>query len=62
MATLLKPGEVATRKGCSKKSVHRACEQEKLNYEFDPVTGEYSVYDDEKLAAWRPGESGWKGE
>ena len=61
MANLLRPGEVATLKGCSKKTVHRACENEKLNSEFDPVTGEYSVYDDEKLAAWQPGESGWQG-
>lgn len=55
MAEMLRPGEVAALKGCSKKSVHRACEQGKLNYEFDPVTGEYTVYNDEKLAAWQPG-------
>lgn len=55
MAVLLRPGEVAERKGCSKKTVHRACEQGKLNHEYDPVTGEYSVYDDERLAAWQPG-------
>jgi hypothetical protein len=57
MPQLLRPGEAAARKGCSKKAIRRACEQEKLNYEYDPVTGEYSVYDDDKLAAWRPGAS-----
>lgn len=54
VADLLRPGEVAALKGCSKKTVHRVCEQGKLNHEFDPVTGEYSVCDDEKLAAWQP--------
>lgn len=58
MARLIGPGEAAARKGCSKKTVHRACEQGKLNSEFDPVTGEYRVYDDERLAVWKPGESG----
>lgn len=57
MADMLRPGEVAERKGCSKKTVHRACDQGKLNFEFDPVTGEYTVFDDEKLAAWQPGTS-----
>lgn len=55
MAKLLHPGEVAVLKGCSKKSVQRACEQGKLNSEYDPVINEYTVYDDEKLAQWRPG-------
>jgi len=54
MAALLKPGEAAAIKGCSKKTIHRACEQGKLNHEFDPVTGEYSVYDDERFAQWEP--------
>jgi len=58
MPHLLRPGEVAALKGCSKKTVHRACEQQKVNSEFDPVTGEYRVYDDEKLASWQPGEGG----
>lgn len=58
MPTLLSLKEAAARKGCSKKSVHRACEHGKVNSEFDPVTGEYQVYDDEKLAQWQPGESG----
>lgn len=61
MAALLKLKAVAERKGCSPKAVRRACEHEKLNSEFDPVTGEYQVYDDEKLAAWQPGESGTPG-
>jgi hypothetical protein len=61
MADLIRPGEAAARKGCSKKTIHRACEQGKLKSEFDPVTGEYSVYDDELLAAWTPGESGTPG-
>lgn len=55
---LLRAGEAAARKGCSKKSIHRACEQGKLNSEFDPVTGEYQVHADETFAAWQPGESG----
>lgn len=55
MANLLHPGEVAALKGCSKKSVQRACEQGKLNSEYDPVNNEYTVYDDEKLALWHPG-------
>jgi|GEM_PF-2725519 len=55
---LLKLKAVAARKGCSKKAVHRACENGKLNSQFDPVTAEYRVYNDEKLAAWEPGESG----
>ncbi|HEY3366073.1 MAG TPA: hypothetical protein VGK74_13535 [Symbiobacteriaceae bacterium] len=58
MATLLKLKAVAERKGCSKKAVHRACEHDKVNSDFDPVTGEYKVYDDEKLAEWQPGDSG----
>lgn len=58
MTTLLKLKAVAERKGCSKKTVHRACEKGKVNSEFDPVTGEYEVYDDAKLAEWEPGESG----
>lgn len=58
MPTLLKLKTVAAMKGCSKKAVQRACEKEKLTTEFDPVTGEYQVYDDEKLAQWQPGESG----
>lgn len=60
MATLLRPKEAAELKGCSKKTIHRACESGKVNSEFDPVTGEYQVYDDELFAAWQPGESGWK--
>lgn len=55
MADLLKTGEVALRKGCSKKAVIRACEQARLNHEYDVVTNEYEVYDDERLAAWQPG-------
>lgn len=58
MATLLKLKAVAEAKGCSRKSVLRACEYGKLNSEFDPVNGEYQVYDDEKLAQWQPGPSG----
>ncbi|MFZ5815233.1 MAG: hypothetical protein ACOY93_08005 [Bacillota bacterium] len=58
MVTLLKTGEVAARKGCSKKAVIRGCEQGKLNHEYDPVTNEYSVYDDERLAEWRPPSQG----
>lgn len=58
MPALLRLKEVAEQKGCSRKTVHRACEKGKVNSEFDPVTGEYQVYDDEKLAAWEPGESG----
>ena len=58
MAKLLRPVEVATLKGCSKKTIHRACEQGKLNTEYDPVNNAYSVYDDEKLAAWQPGDPG----
>jgi hypothetical protein len=58
MAELLKLKAVADRKGCSKKTVHRACEQGKLNTDFDPVTAEYQVFDDEKLAQWQPGASG----
>ncbi len=52
---LLSLKEAAARKDCSRKAVQRACEKGKLNSEFDPVTGEYQVYDDEKLAAWAPG-------
>lgn len=58
MATLLKLKEAADRKGCSKKALQRACEKGKVNSEFDPVTGEYQVYDDEKLAQWEPGPKG----
>ena len=58
MPTLLKLKAVAAMKGCSKKTVHRACENGKLNTEFDAVTGEYEVCEDEKLAQWQPGESG----
>lgn len=58
MSTLLKLKVAAERKGCSKKTIHRACEKGLLNTEFDPVTAEYQVYDDEKLAVWEPGESG----
>lgn len=58
MAVLLRLRMVAERKGCSKKAVHRACEKGKLNSEFDPVTGEYQVYDDARLAHWQPGDSG----
>jgi hypothetical protein len=58
MSALLTQKEAAARKGCSKKTVHRACEKGKVNSHFDPVTGEYQVYDDEKLAQWQPGESG----
>ncbi|MFZ5827234.1 MAG: hypothetical protein ACOY94_23295 [Bacillota bacterium] len=54
MSVLLKTGEVALRKGCSKKAVIRGCEQGRLNHEYDVVTNEYEVYDDEKLAAWQP--------
>lgn len=56
MAELLKTGDVAALKGCSKKAVIRGCEKGKLTCEYDPVQNEYSIYDDEKLAAWRPGE------
>lgn len=62
MADTLRPGEVAALKECSKKTVHRACDQGKLNYEYDPVTGGYAVHDDEKLAAWQPGPQGAKQE
>lgn len=55
MSHLLMPGEVAALKGCSKKSVHRACEQGKLNCEYDPVTNTYEIHDDERLAAWLAG-------
>lgn len=58
MNTLLKLKEAAARKGCSKKTMHRACENGKVTSEFDPLTGEYEVYDDEKLAQWQPGDSG----
>lgn len=58
MSTLLKLREAAARKGCSKKAIHRACEKGKVNSEFDPVTGEYQVYDDERFAEWMPGERG----
>lgn len=58
MARLLHPGQVAEMKGCSKKTIQRACEQGKLNSEYDPVNNEYTVYDDEKLAQWRPGDAG----
>lgn len=58
MDNLLSQKDVAAAKGCSKKAVHRACENGKLNTDFDPVTGEYRVYDDEVLARWQPGESG----
>lgn len=58
MPKLLRTGEVADLKGCSKKAIHRACEQGKLNTEYDPVNNEYTIYDDETLAAWRPGEGG----
>jgi len=58
MATLLTLRETAARKGCSRKTLHRACESGKVNSEFDPLTGEYQVYDDEKLAHWQPGASG----
>jgi hypothetical protein len=58
MARLLTLKEVAARKGCSRKTVYRACEKEKVNSHFDPVTGEYRVYDDKKMAQWEPGESG----
>ena len=58
MAVLLKLKEVAARKGCSTKAIRRACEQGKVNSDFDPVTAEYQVYDDELLARWQPGDSG----
>lgn len=58
MPALLSQKEVAAQKGCSKKTVHRACVKGRLNTDFDPVTGEYQVYDDETLVAWQPGESG----
>jgi hypothetical protein len=58
MANKLNLKVAAARKGCSKKTIHRACENGKLNSEFDPVTAEYKVYDDEKLAQWQPGDSG----
>lgn len=58
MARMLRVGEVAALKGCSKKSVHRACEQGKLHSEYDPVNNEYTIYNDEQLAQWQPGESG----
>lgn len=58
MPQLLKLRAVAEQKGCSRKTVHRACEKGRVNCDFDPVTGEYQVYDDEKLAAWEPGERG----
>jgi hypothetical protein len=58
MAKLLKLKDVAARKGCSTKSIRRACEQGKVNSEFDPVTAEYQVYNDQLLAKWQPGDSG----
>lgn len=58
MANLLSLKAVAARKGCSKKTIHRACENGKLNSEFNPVTAEYQVYDDDTLAQWQPGDSG----
>lgn len=51
---LLKTGEVASMKGCSKKTVVRSCEKGRLNCEYDPVNNEYEVYEDEKLEAWQP--------
>lgn len=60
MPKLLKLMEAAARKGCSKKAIRRACEKGLLTSEFDPVTGEYQVVDDERLFAWEPGESGMK--
>lgn len=48
----------AERKGCSKKTMHRAAETGKVNSDFDPVTGAYLVHDDEKLAQWQPGPTG----
>lgn len=58
MSTLLKLKEAAARKGCSRKTMHRACENGKVNSDFDPVTAEYQVIDDETFARWQPGESG----
>ncbi|HWI60466.1 MAG TPA: hypothetical protein VNT75_01365 [Symbiobacteriaceae bacterium] len=58
MARLLRVGEVAELKGCGRKTVHRACEQGKVRSEYDPVNNEYTIYEDELLAAWRPGEAG----
>jgi len=58
MTALLKLKAVADRKGCSKKTIRRAVEKGKLNSEYDPVTGEYQVYDDAVLAQWQPGASG----
>jgi len=55
---LISAGEAATQKGCSKKSVRRACEQGKINSDYDPITGEYAVHEDEKWQEWRPGASG----
>lgn len=54
VALLLKTGEVAGMKGCSKKAVIRGCEKGLLNCEYDPVNNEYQVYHDEKLAGWQP--------
>lgn len=58
MANLLTLKEAAALKGCSRKSIQRACEHGKVNSEYDPVTGEYQVYDDEMLSQWVPGETG----
>lgn len=58
MSTLLKLKEAAARKGCSRKTMHRACENGKVNSDFDPVTAEYQVIDDETFAQWQPGDSG----
>jgi predicted site-specific integrase-resolvase len=58
MARLISLKDAAARKGCSRKTMYRACENGKLNSEFEPVTGEYRVYDDEKLAQWQPGDRG----
>ncbi|HWI52565.1 MAG TPA: hypothetical protein VNT01_10545 [Symbiobacteriaceae bacterium] len=62
MAKLLRIGEVAALKGCSRKALHRACEQGKLNTEYDPVNNEYTIYEDAVLAAWQPGEAGTRPE
>lgn len=58
MTALLSLKTVAASKGCSRKTVQRACESGKLTSEFDPATGEYQVVDDDRLAQWQPGGSG----
>lgn len=58
MAETVSLRDVAALKGCSKQTVRRACEQGKLNTDYDPVTNEYFVHRDELLEAWQPGTAG----